>query len=238
MPLNACVRIVAPASNAASARVEVGARVPDRDAHAGVGEAPDRLGGALVLGRDRDLAEGAARRGKEPIDGCLVGTAEERRVVRPAELGIEERPLEVRAEHPRVLGGEPRDRLQLRHEPVDARGDEGEHRAGRAVGVVHGERALDGAGAFVDGCAAGPVAVQVDESGGEESARGIRHLGLCWKAFTPVVAETMCRDAFAIEAHPRVGDGAGAAHQPCRVDDGRRRAHDATITSKPWSARR
>jgi hypothetical protein len=46
-----------------------------------------------MLGRDRDLAEGAAGRGEQPVDGCLVGTEEERGVVRPAELGIEEGPL-------------------------------------------------------------------------------------------------------------------------------------------------
>ena len=108
MPLNACVRMLAPASNAASAVAKSAPVCPTATRDAGVDEPADRLGRAGVLGRDRDLAQRAVGRREQPLHRVGVGRAQQGGVVRAAELGVEERPLEVRAEHARVACGDAR----------------------------------------------------------------------------------------------------------------------------------
>ena len=212
--------------------VEVGAGVADGDADACGGEAADRVGGTVVLGRDRDLAQRAGGGLEQQVDGCRVGRPQQGRVVRAAELGVEERALEVRAEHARVAL--PRSGRSSR--------DPGGERPTPAVTSESTERVVPCAL-----CTASAVSIAGSPSSTEAppapwqwmsmnpgtskrpAASVTARLGR--EPVAPAVADAARDHPVAVEAHPRVGDGVGAAHETRGVDDDGGVLTSATITS-------
>ena len=171
-----------------------------RDRDAGVDEAPDRIEGAGALGGECDLADRAASRLEQAVDGCRVRRPQQRLGVRALVAGVEERALEVRAEDGGIGVAEVGDHRHPRGEVVDRRGDEREHRARRAVGAVHGTRGRHGLRAVVEARAGAAVPMDVDEAGDEASVAAVHDL----VGGREIAADAGRRDAAALEQRPPV----------------------------------
>ena len=88
----------------------------------------------------------------------------------------EEGPFEVGAQNEGVARADGGDGVELAFQILDRRGHQGQYAACRAVGPMNGKGRRDRRGAIAERGAAAAVAVDVDESGGQEAAPPVHDL--------------------------------------------------------------
>ena len=141
----------------------------DDDAHAG--ERADARLGAVQLRRERHLLHGRKR--VEAAHEVRVRRAQERRVLGPRHLGVEERPLKVDAEARRARAARlvafraAAERRQVRLGAREPRREEARHAVLQAVAAHRVERRVRQVAEVAAGAS---VRVDVDEAGQREEA--------------------------------------------------------------------
>jgi hypothetical protein len=162
-----------PAVERGPGELKVGLGVADGHGDAVLHEHVDRLERPVELGREGELAQGAAGGAEQLLDLDGKRVDQELGIVGPAPAGREKRPLEMRTEHERIGGGKIGDHAEALAQPRHRIGHEADHRAGGAMSPVRGESGSNLARIVVEGVPAAAVPVQVEEARHEPAAADV-----------------------------------------------------------------